>query len=142
MQLQHLLDNPWEYRQQLQYFADAMSFAEEIPVRLLDKNRLDHLPQIFSDIARNNQWNNIYRDTNGEGANLENEIERFKQEINSDFERFFREHLQVFAEIWRDFKELGSEKKSGGSETEEVVSATTFNINKETQDWDNKGTSE
>ncbi len=106
-----------------------MSFAEEVPVRLLDKERLDQLPKIFSDIARNNQWNNIYRDTNGEDANLENEIERFKQEINSDFDRFFREHLQVFAEIWDGFIEL---------EPDESVFAANVDINEETQNWDKK----
>ena len=136
MQFQHLLDNPWEYRQQLQYFADAMSFAEEVPVRLLDKERLDKLPTIFADIAKDRLWGSIYRDTNGEGANLENEIDRFKQEINSDFERFFREHLQVFAEIWDGFRELRSIEKLDDNDKKHNNSSTSFDTNKETQVWD------
>ena len=127
MQLQHLLDNPWDYRQQLQFFADAMSFTEEVPVRLLDKERLDKLPTIFADIAKDRLWGSIYRDTNGEGANLENEIDKFKQEIDSDFERFFRDHLQVFTEIWNGFIEL---------RPNESVVVANVDINEKTQNWD------
>ena len=105
-------------------------------MRLLDRRRLGQLPTIFKDIAQDSLWNNIYRDTNGEDANLENEIERFKQEINSDFERFFREHLQVFAEIWNGFRELTPEIKLENGKTTENIGFAKLDTNAKTQYWD------
>ena len=52
MQLQHLLDKSVEVRQQLQYFADATSFTEEVPVRLLDRDRLGQLPPTLQPKAK------------------------------------------------------------------------------------------
>ena len=129
--LEEVFAKPWEHRQQLQYFADSIAFSEEIPIRLFDKSKLDQLPEIFMDIAEDDEFSKIYIDANGRDANLKKEIEPIlgrdldKKSSCELLESFFADHFACFQAIWLGFKKLKNDVVTG------------IDINQQTINWNN-----